>query len=938
MIAKLIEWVKAWDFMAILYSLLGSLIGILLLWWGGVFRRAAKAYRHRLAVRKYRSTLAEDCGLLPVVGRRKGFQLKEVYVPLDIATSDLMSQVKGDDDDPVSTASTYVLVGGPGAGKSTTVKQMLLKQLSHRRSIPIFVRLRDYVGFSGIEQYIVHSLQGAGFADPETLMQELLRSSRTLCVLDGLDEVRPTLRDMVISHVNSFYHKYFTQSNRLVVTCRKEAYRRVPLDIPVILEVRPLTDEQIQRFAGKWPLGFPAAKNADTFWRDLTATPRILELARSPLLLVGGLMQYTESNLGIPEERFEYLGRVARWLTVEWATAQGHPPDQYRQVYDRLLSRLAFHLHMEHRSDIERTEAARLFGEWLPTFGRDDVAAEEVIEAIGTRTGILVSDDRHFLVFAQFGLQEYFASLEVVTQVGANDLAALEPKEWWREVILLAVAQQREPTPILTALFDTAPLMAAAAVAECPTPSTEIQNKAIDACLAGIDAGNKEAGAAAVPLLRKIQAETEARMCAQLEERLDKGEPTASVVGIALATAGTATATNILAKHPEVWDQCLKDAGYLSASFENLLVDWIEKGTAKQSKKASELIASRLSADRLRQLLNLLPSLDPERAESLAALILDHSGRVFHAPDPFLMDVPLSVATRCSGFIRDRDRYLSARIERAMSRMRATQDTRTSMHRYYYHDMVETSGLVATCLYMEDRKGNRFSEDAMNKALHFTLLWSRRRGQLCLWALSAIAVGLLSAPFPWHIVGLLLCVLGATICAAFPHSVVPWSRRWFGVPTEGTVFINLALVAAGALGGFTSTVRNVDWLSAVLTLSAASCIAIAGFLLLGSWFSHRFNRLLNREPSIELTSPPSLRFFSLLYPILYVVFLVGVTIVIAKTGHVAGAPQRGVLVVAAGILAWVIVGAIRLKTSSRCVTRAAERSKTVMSKIIEEKS
>jgi hypothetical protein len=386
-------------------------------------------------------------------------------------------------------------------------------------------------------------------------MQELLRSGKCFCVLDGLDEVRPQLRSKVTSDINSLYHKYFTQNNRLIVTCRKEAYRRILLDIPVVIEVRPLSDQQIQRFAEKWPLGYPKSKSPETFWRDLTATPRILELARSPLLLVGGLVQYTESNIGIPEERFEYLGRVARWLVSDWATAQGHPPDPYRQVYDRLLSKLAYYLHKAQKSDIKHSEAVSLFEEWLPVFGRADTSPTDIIDSIATRTGILVGDDKNFLVFAQFGLQEYFASLEVIQEIGTEHLGDLKPIEWWREVILLSVAQQREPTPILESLFNNNPLIAASAVAECPTPSTLMQEKAIDACMSSVDSGDKAASSSIILLLRKVEGNIELEFCKKLEDRLGTGEPIDSVVGIALATAGTSSATNALAKHPEVWDK-----------------------------------------------------------------------------------------------------------------------------------------------------------------------------------------------------------------------------------------------------------------------------------------------------------------------------------------------------------------------------------------------
>lgn len=932
----LVDWVASWDFMAILYSLIAAFIGFLLLRWAGVLRRIRRAHTRRQAIKRFRGTLAEECGLLTVVGRRKGFQLQQVYVPLDTAQSDLMSPVEGDDADLTDDASSYVLVGGPGAGKSTTVKHELLRNLRDPHALPMFLRLRDYVGFESIEQYLAHKLRAAGLDDALDTLRGLLHSSSAFCVLDGLDEVRPQLRETVIAHVNTFYHKYFLHGNRLITTCRKEAYRRIPLDIPVIREVRPLTDQQIQRFASKWPLGFPAPKTPDTFWRDLTATARILELARSPLLLVGGLMQYTESNLGIPEERFEYLERVARWLTVEWGAAQGHPPDQYRQVYDRLLARFAYHLHKEQRSDLERPEAERLFREWLPTFGRNDVAPEEVIEAIATRTGVLVSDDRNFLVFAQFGLQEYFASLEVVSQVGPDGLAALEPKEWWREVILLAVAQQREPTPILTALFAQAPLMAAAAVAECPTPSTDIQSSAIGACLGGIDAGDKEAGAAAVLLLRKVQGDLEARLCSLLEERLSQGGSTASVVGIALATAGTACATGILARHPEIWDQCLKEAGYLSTSLENLLVDWIQKGTEFQSGKASELIAARLSMDRLLQLLNLLPSLDPGRAERLAAMILDQCGRALRFPDPDIVDVPCSVASRCTRFIRNRDEYLSDRVQRIMARLRSDGPPRAWPTGIPVPYLIGTLGLVGLCLYMEDRKGNPLSEDAINRDVHATLLWAKRRWQFIAWGLSATMVGTVFAPFPWNAVGVLACVVTATAFSAFSHSRLPWTRYAIFVPTGAAALVSLALVGAAAVGGFMATGPKPAWLCDVLTCGATALVMAASFLVeTCSRVPYGVARLLEPVRPEEFGSRPSLRLYSPVCPVIFLtlVFSAGITDCI---GQAAGALALYFCVGGAlAFVAWIATAVIGLTGSSGRVTRAAELCKSVVAAVVD---
>ncbi|MDP2321482.1 MAG: NACHT domain-containing protein [Acidobacteriota bacterium] len=433
--------------------------------------------------------------------------MESTYVDLDVAPSDL-SQSRGNTLRPVQGfAKPYVLVGGPGAGKSTLAKHLVLRSLGDRRAgMPILLKLRDYVGFDNIESAIAHRLSDFKFARPKEYVDGLLRNSATLCVLDGLDEVRVESRNEVIRHINQFFHKYFDQGGQIIVTCRKEAYRDTPLDIPSVMEVRPLSDEQIQRLAEKWPIAYPQGKSFQTFLRDLTAAPRIHELARSPLLLVGGLMQYTDSNQGIPDERFQYLNRVATWLIADWSTAQGHPPDPLRPLYDRVLPRLAYHMHQTKCAEVNLADAVTLIDGWLPQFGHPKGGASQVIESIKTRTGILVSENAQHLIFAQFGLQEYFASLEVTEQVKPSDLSTLTPIPWWRESILLAVAQQREPTAYLEALFLFDSFLAAAAVAECPTPSSVLQKRAVEACLRGIDKMETSVTGALVPLLRKCVA------------------------------------------------------------------------------------------------------------------------------------------------------------------------------------------------------------------------------------------------------------------------------------------------------------------------------------------------------------------------------------------------------------------------------------------------
>ena len=391
MLRSLVGWLRTLDLKEVVYALLATFVAVATTAWLGGVKRVKRFVLSRRAFASYKKALRQTCQSLIVIGRRQGFSLGDVYVDLDLATSDLCPS-------PATTApdisfspwlKTCVIVAGPGAGKSTIVKHHVLEHLDLKAGLPFYIRLREYTPEKSIDEYLVEQLRLHGVPEPEISVRVSLSQAASLCVLDGLDEVRPNNTQAVCDRINSFFHKFFSQARgTLIVTCRKEAYRGVPLDIPTILEVRPLTDQQIERFARKWPLPYPVGKSAETFLRDLFASTKIQELARSPLLLVGGLMQYTESNLGIPEERVQYLARVGRWLVADWAVAQDHPPDRYRTLYPRVLARLALHMHGAGRSEYPIEEARGFIEQLLPEYGHESSEGSDVLSGLMTKTGI----------------------------------------------------------------------------------------------------------------------------------------------------------------------------------------------------------------------------------------------------------------------------------------------------------------------------------------------------------------------------------------------------------------------------------------------------------------------------------------------------------------------------------------------------------------------
>jgi|GEM_PF-2494421 len=693
-----------------------------------------RAYIKRIKPRKrYLSQLRSECKNLIVIGKKEGFDLGETFVPLEVVSSDL-TQASGENKRGMMSLvslPTCVLTGGPGAGKSTMMKKRILDSLNKSKELPLFLRLPKYAGagHDSLEEAFGHILGVAGFEEPVIEVKRILIEG-ALCVLDGLDEVKLEKRPQVINDINSLYNKYFSRNGTLLITCRKEAYLDTPLDLTTILEVRPLNDAQIREFANKWPRGFPDGKSPATFWEDLQSTPKIHELARSPLLLVGGLLQYTESNTGIPDERYKYLQRVANWLIFEWAQAQDHPPDPFRSMYDRLLPKLAFEMHTRNVTELSNEEVVDLFRGWLPQLGFEATRARAVLGELRSRTGI-VSRDKNNVIFSQQGMQEYFCSVEInVSQMSPTFVGEKAQQQWWRESLLLAVAQRSDPDDFLDELFKADPVLGAAAVAECPTPSLYQQERAINVCLEEIDDFNDAIKTPVVQMIRKIDGKLAEDLMEKLEDKLIQKKP-GKFVGPILARAGTVLSNQVLSRNPGVWATCLAGAGFLSDSFASRLFEWIEDEDEDNSRRAADTVLEVLERSTFTKLLELLPKLNKGRSDYIARRMLGVLVRT--SCEPELTYMVQRLASKIAPYVSQPRRFVRDVLADKNEALFA-QDPE-----------VKTVANIATLFAILEQYPKLIEPEEKQCAIEKTINWSRRWANSHRLLLGLMAAGLIAS-------------------------------------------------------------------------------------------------------------------------------------------------------------------------------------------------
>lgn len=540
--------------------------------------------------------------------------LEDVFVSLRIASNvayEGSSNEPGKNSLSISFKSALkryrcmVILGGPGAGKTTTLSYALLQFAKGTANdqldideplIPIYIPLRrlSNSGRSIIEDVIDQDLQ---ILSPEILseyptnyFERKLKKGECLLLLDGLDEVldEKTHRE-IAERINSLVGAY--PRNRFVVTCRTAGWKDLLSGDFAVLSAQDFDREEIQRFVLGWhkavitqseysrmQLDIPDKKRFEQEWEAqkekfvrpaidrqsrslinaIDSNNRILAIAVNPMLL--SLISLVHFNRRfLPRGRTVLYSQCLDLLIDSW--------DRTRDILlpgkgvtaiqkEAILREIAFDFQTRGKGEDSRGNLERLIAGIASRLGIP-TPAKDLLEDIETRSGLLTERSLDVFGFTHLTLQEYLVAKHI--QLNQTHVGLLErnfDNQAWREVILLYTGLVDDATELISQVAAAESLdrqlLAGYCVGDAQHCNSEVAQKIIDTLLDEL-ARNTDRADEIVNVIAAIAADFQAtpvsveeKLSLRLIERINDEKELAIHRRFAISALGRARVTQAL--------------------------------------------------------------------------------------------------------------------------------------------------------------------------------------------------------------------------------------------------------------------------------------------------------------------------------------------------------------------------------------------------------
>jgi Leucine-rich repeat (LRR) protein len=376
-------------------------------------------------------------------------------------------------EDAIGESVRTLVRGEAGSGKTTLLDWLAVtaarngftgKLAPWNGFVPFPIRLRSFTTgeLPGPEQFVAHAAPGLAGRTPPNWADRVLRTSKAMILVDGVDEVDPARRRKVKEWLRELGLIY--PDARFVVTSRTAAADQGWLLQEnfgsVLLE--PMTADDIHALVDRWHKAAASVRPAadlDAAQRRLLSQlnnrPHLRTLAASPLLcaMLSALNLAHRSEL--PRDRMDLYRKALSMLLHMRDAERGIPVLLNEQQKQILLGHVAWRLTSGNRVELPKDEVLEHIAYRLRSLPHVDHSPEDVLKHLLERSGVLREPVHGRVDFVHRTFQEFLAANEATEAGYLDTLIAQAHRDTWRETVIMACghAKHHQANKLLTEIL-----------------------------------------------------------------------------------------------------------------------------------------------------------------------------------------------------------------------------------------------------------------------------------------------------------------------------------------------------------------------------------------------------------------------------------------------------------------------------------------------------
>ncbi|NEU80689.1 NACHT domain-containing protein [Nostoc sp. UIC 10630] len=473
----LTKWVSSF-FEAVGNQIIGKLSGIPLL--------------QGFALKRYKEELKHKYEKLKISFRPdRPLNLKDIYVPLKVTGGSDRELI--DAFQAITKHRRLMVKGSPGSGKTMLLKHIALCYADGRWStvfdkfqcIPILLELhRLSSSEKTIEEHLEDAFDRDGFKNAKHFVSESLDKGRLLLLFDGLDEVNSDSRERVVNEIKNLLDKHLKCP--VIITCRTAVYRDEFHEVVErTLEVAEFNDQQIRDFLVPWQADMPEGKSVEQLIQTLHDRPRIMDMARNPLMLTIIAYLYADTPVVLPRSRAEFYRKATDILLEQWH-------EERNQFEARVKKLILPNLALFFQDNANQQGQDRRSVDWitvesevrriLPDLNlQPETDTKPILKEIVERSGLLLAiDGGDRYQFAHLTLQEFFAASQLRDDADGLIRRFNADPDAWRETLKLWCGLAGDSTNLIREVSTRFPVVAFECLADAQKVDSTLADEIIN--------------------------------------------------------------------------------------------------------------------------------------------------------------------------------------------------------------------------------------------------------------------------------------------------------------------------------------------------------------------------------------------------------------------------------------------------------------------------